>query len=53
MVYLILHIYVLFLVSVAITVALGMYSPETMRLGPNASILINPNRLFVESVEVF
>lgn len=37
---------------VAITVALGMYSPETMRLGPNASILINPNRLFVESVEV-
>ncbi|XP_047966213.1 E3 ubiquitin-protein ligase APD2 isoform X5 [Salvia hispanica] len=37
---------------VAITMAFGLYSPENLRLGPNASILIQPNTLFVESIEV-
>ncbi|XP_042054493.1 E3 ubiquitin-protein ligase APD2-like isoform X1 [Salvia splendens] len=37
---------------VAITMAFGLYSPEHLRLGPNASILIQPNTLFVESIEV-
>ncbi|KAL1549133.1 E3 ubiquitin-protein ligase APD2 isoform X4 [Salvia divinorum] len=37
---------------VAITMAFGLYSPENLRLGPNASILIQPNNLFVESIEV-
>ena len=46
-------VYVLFLISVAITMAFGLYSPENLRLGPNASILIQPNTLFVESIEVF
>lgn len=46
-------LYALFLISVAITMAFGLYSPETLRLGPNSSILIKPNRLFVESIEVF
>ncbi|KAL6563360.1 hypothetical protein OROHE_005947 [Orobanche hederae] len=41
----------MFLISVAITMAFGLYSPETMWLGPNASILIQHNHLFVESIE--
>lgn len=32
--------------------AFGLFAPETLQLGPNASILINPNHLFVESVKV-
>lgn len=47
------YLCVLFLISVAITMAFGLYSPETLRLGPNSSILIQPNHLFVESIEVF
>ncbi|KAH6776811.1 hypothetical protein C2S52_000083 [Perilla frutescens var. hirtella] len=39
-------------IFVVITIAFGLYSTETLRLGPNASVLINPNRLFVESIEV-
>ncbi|KAL0338189.1 UNVERIFIED_CONTAM: E3 ubiquitin-protein ligase APD2 [Sesamum angustifolium] len=37
---------------VAMTVAFGLYGTETLRLGPNTSILITPNHLFVESVKV-
>ncbi|XP_011095012.1 uncharacterized protein LOC105174567 isoform X2 [Sesamum indicum] len=36
----------------AMTVAFGLYGSETLRLGPNTSILITPNHLFVESVKV-
>ncbi|KAL0375335.1 UNVERIFIED_CONTAM: E3 ubiquitin-protein ligase APD2 [Sesamum radiatum] len=37
---------------VAMTVAFGLYGSETLRLGPNTSMLIAPNHLFVESVKV-
>ncbi|KAL0451024.1 UNVERIFIED_CONTAM: E3 ubiquitin-protein ligase APD2 [Sesamum latifolium] len=36
---------------VAMTVAFGLYGSETLRLGPNTSMLITPNHLFVESVK--
>ncbi|KAL6520911.1 hypothetical protein OROGR_017480 [Orobanche gracilis] len=40
------------LISVVMTIAFGLYASETMRLGPNTSILIKPNHLFLESIKV-
>ncbi|KAK6120264.1 hypothetical protein DH2020_045955 [Rehmannia glutinosa] len=37
---------------VVLTMAFGLYASETLRLGPNASILIKPNHLFVEYIKV-
>ncbi|GFP92167.1 hypothetical protein PHJA_001360800 [Phtheirospermum japonicum] len=37
---------------VVMTMAFGLYASETLKLGPNTSILIKPNHLFVESVKV-
>ncbi|KAL3617510.1 hypothetical protein CASFOL_037831 [Castilleja foliolosa] len=42
----------LFLIAVAMTMAFGLYASETLKLGPNSSILIKPNHLFVESIKV-
>ncbi|KAJ4704440.1 RING/U-box superfamily protein [Melia azedarach] len=37
---------------VSMTLILGVYGPTSIRLGPNASILIQPNPLFVQKVKV-
>ncbi|KAI3474738.1 hypothetical protein Pfo_029923 [Paulownia fortunei] len=37
---------------VAMAMAFGLYASETLRLGPNTSILIKPSHLFVESIKV-
>ncbi|MFX9844277.1 DUF4792 domain-containing protein, partial [Acinetobacter baumannii] len=36
----------------AMTSIIGVYAPETLHLGPNSSILIKPNNLFVDSIKV-
>lgn len=41
-----------FSIFVALTVSFGWYGTETLRLGPNSSILIKPNNLLVASVKV-
>ncbi|KAL2455963.1 RING/U-box superfamily protein [Abeliophyllum distichum] len=41
-----------FLVSVSLTLIFGVYGSTTMRLGPNSSILIKLNPIFVEYVKV-
>ncbi|KAG8377025.1 hypothetical protein BUALT_Bualt09G0125200 [Buddleja alternifolia] len=41
-----------FVFFVAMTLTFGVYASETLLLGPNSSILIRPNRLFVESIKV-
>ncbi|GER54425.1 RING/U-box superfamily protein [Striga asiatica] len=37
---------------VVMTMAFGLYASETLRLGPNSSILMKPNHLFVEYIKV-
>ncbi|KAL7136238.1 hypothetical protein ABFS83_10G016400 [Erythranthe nasuta] len=41
-----------FSIFVAMVVAFSIFAPETLRLGPSASVLINPSHLLVESVKV-
>ncbi|KAL8480098.1 hypothetical protein ACS0TY_026868 [Phlomoides rotata] len=42
----------MFLISTALTMAFWLYGSETLSLGPNTSMLIEPNHLFVESIKV-
>ncbi|XP_009796832.1 E3 ubiquitin-protein ligase APD2 isoform X1 [Nicotiana sylvestris] len=37
---------------VSMTLILGVYGPSNLQLGPNSSILIKPNPLFVENIKV-
>uniref|UniRef100_A0A2P2LQ64 Uncharacterized protein MANES_09G105000 n=1 Tax=Rhizophora mucronata TaxID=61149 RepID=A0A2P2LQ64_RHIMU len=37
---------------VAMTVILGVYGPASLSLGPNTSLLIEPNPIFVQSIKV-
>ncbi|KAL8526659.1 hypothetical protein ACS0TY_015751 [Phlomoides rotata] len=42
----------MFSLFAALTMAFGLYGSETLSLGPNTSMLIEPNHLFVESIKV-
>ncbi|CAN0927929.1 E3 ubiquitin-protein ligase APD2 [Linum grandiflorum] len=41
-----------FWLFVSMTLIFGVYGPETLELGPNCSLLIRPNPLFVQTVNV-
>lgn len=42
----------MFLISVSVTLILGVYGSVNLQLGPNSSVLITPNPLFVEYIKV-